>query len=126
VDQQTRQALKHDQFVDTTQHGLEWAGQHRRSLLITGVIALAVIAILAVGAVVFNSRSEKAAIAFGEAMQTYQTPLAAPGQQVPPGVKTSIKRVDDRNQLKMLLRQAATVPALRDFQRSLPKSGKRS
>jgi len=47
-------------------------------------------------------------------------------KKVPPGVKTSIKRVDDRNQLKMLLRQAATVPALRDFQRSLPKSGKRS
>ena len=102
MDQQTRQALKHDQFVDTTQHGLEWASQHRRSLLVTGVLALAVIAVLAVAAVVFNSRSEKAEIALGEAMQTYQTPLAAPGQQVPPGVKTfpsAAERAKTANQL---------------------------
>ena len=102
MDQQTRQALKHDQFVDTTQHGLEWASQHRRSLILTGVVALAVIAVIAVGAIVFNSRSEKAEIAFGDAMQTYQTPLAAPGQQVPPGVKTfpsAAERAKAANQL---------------------------
>jgi tetratricopeptide (TPR) repeat protein len=78
VDQQTKQALKHDQFVDTTQHGLEWASENRRSLMVTSAIALAAILAVVAGALIYNSR----------AMQAYQTPLASPGQQVPPGVKT--------------------------------------
>jgi predicted negative regulator of RcsB-dependent stress response len=88
VDQQTRQALKHDQFVDTTQHGLEWASQNRRPLLIAGVVVAALIVIIAAGAFIYNHRSEQADISFGDAMQVYQTPIATPGQQVPPGVKT--------------------------------------
>lgn len=62
----------------------------------------ALIVILAIAAVVFNQRSEKADIAFGEAMQTYQTPIATPGQQAPPGVKTfatSAERAKAANQL---------------------------
>jgi predicted negative regulator of RcsB-dependent stress response len=102
VDQQTRQALKHDQFVDTTQHGIEWASQNRRSLILAGAIVAALIAIVAIGAFVYSHRSEQAAIAFGEAMQTYQTPIAAPGQQIPPGVKTfpsASERAKAANQL---------------------------
>jgi tetratricopeptide (TPR) repeat protein len=102
VDQQTRQALKHDQFVDTTQHGLEWASQHRRSIIFIGAIVAALLAIVGIGAFIYSSRSEKAAIAFGDAMQAYQTPLAAPGQQVPPGVKTfpsAAERAKAANQL---------------------------
>jgi tetratricopeptide (TPR) repeat protein len=38
--------------------------------------------------VIYNSRASQASVAFGAAMQAYQTPLAAPGQAVPPGVKT--------------------------------------
>ena len=37
MDQQTKAALKHDQFVDTTHHGLEWASENRRSVIVTGV-----------------------------------------------------------------------------------------
>jgi len=88
VDQQTRHALKHDQFVDSTQHGLEWASENRRRLIVTGTIVIAVIFVAIVGALVYNHRADKASVAFGEAMQVYQTPLAQPGQQVPPGVKT--------------------------------------
>jgi tetratricopeptide (TPR) repeat protein len=102
VDQQTRQALKHDQFVDTAQHGLEWASENRRPLILVGSIVGALIVILVVVAVIFNQRSEKADVAFGEAMQTYQTPLATPGQQVPPGVKTfpsAVERAKAANQL---------------------------
>jgi predicted negative regulator of RcsB-dependent stress response len=94
VDQQTRQALKHDQFVDTAQHGLEWATENRRSLILVGAIVGALIVILAIGAFIFNHRSQQADDAFGDAMQTYQTPLAAPGQQVPPGVKTFASAAD--------------------------------
>jgi tetratricopeptide (TPR) repeat protein len=88
VDQQTRQALKHDKFVDTTTHGLEWATENRRSLIVTSSIAVAAILVVVIGALFYNSRAAQASVAFGAAMQAYQTPIAAPGQQVPPGVKT--------------------------------------
>jgi tetratricopeptide (TPR) repeat protein len=88
VDQQTRQALKHDKFVDTTAHGLEWAGDNRRSLIVSSAIALAAILVVVAGVLIYNSRASQASVAFGAAMQAYQTPIAAPGQQVPPGVKT--------------------------------------
>jgi tetratricopeptide (TPR) repeat protein len=88
VDQQTRQALKHDQFVDTTAHGLEWASENRRSVIVTSSIVLAAILIVVGGVLFYNSRAAQASVAFGAAMQAYQTPIAAPGQPVPPGVKT--------------------------------------
>jgi predicted negative regulator of RcsB-dependent stress response len=102
VDQQTRQALKHDHFIDTTHHGLEWASENRRSLILVGSIVAVLIAIVAVAAMIFNQRSEKASDAFGEALLTYQTPIATPGQQVPPGVKTfpsAAERAKAANQL---------------------------
>lgn len=88
MDQQTRQALKHDQFVDTTKHGLEWATENRHSVIVTSAILVATIIVVVVGVVIYNSRANQASVAFGAAMQAYQTPLAAPGQAVPPGVKT--------------------------------------
>lgn len=104
MDQQTRQALKHDKFVDTTTHGLEWATENRRSLIVTSSIVAAAILIGVIGTLLYNSRAAQASVAFGAAMQSYQTPIAAPGQQVPPGVKT-FPSVSDRakaaNQLFM-------------------------
>ena len=88
MDQQTRQALKHDQFIDTTKHGLEWATDHRRSVITTSAIVLAALLIAVGGYFFYQHRADQASVAFGEAMQSYQTPLAQPGQQVPPGVKT--------------------------------------
>lgn len=102
MDQQTRQALKHDQFVDTTAHGLEWASEHRRSLLVTGSIVLAAIVAVVAAALVYNHRADQASMAFGEAMTTYQTPVVQPGQPVPPGTKTfpsSVERAKAANQL---------------------------
>jgi len=88
VDQQTKAALKKDKFVTTTTHGLEWASENRQSVIVNGGILLAVIVIAIVSAVVYNSRSDAASVAFGAAMQAYQTPLAQPGEAVPPGVAT--------------------------------------
>jgi predicted negative regulator of RcsB-dependent stress response len=71
-------------------------------LILAGSIVAALIIILAIGAFIFNSRSGQADTAFGEAMQTYQTPLATPGQQVPAGVKTfpsAVERAKAANQL---------------------------
>jgi tetratricopeptide (TPR) repeat protein len=88
VDQQTKAALKHDQFVDTTKHGLEWASENRRSVIVTTSILLGIIIVIVAGVLLYNSRANQASVAFGAAMQAYQTPLATPGQPVPPGVKT--------------------------------------
>jgi tetratricopeptide (TPR) repeat protein len=88
VDQQTKAALKHDQFIDSTNTGLEWASENRRTVIVASAVLLALIVVLALGAVFYNSRAHQASVAFGAAMQAYQTPLAAPGQAVPPGIKT--------------------------------------
>lgn len=88
MDQQTKAALKQDKFVTTTTHGLEWASENRRSVITTVAIMLGLIVVLVLAGVIYNSRSNAASVAFGNAMQTYQTPLAQSGQEVPPGVKT--------------------------------------
>ena len=88
MDQQTKVALKHDQFVDTTKHGLEWASEHRRSVIISAVTLVAVIVVLVGSVLLYNSRSEQASVAFGNAMAEYQTPLEVPGQPIPVGTKT--------------------------------------
>ena len=89
MDQQTKAALKqNDTFVTTTKSGLEWAGENRKSVITTASLLLAAIVVLVLGIVIYNKRADAASVAFGAAMQAYQTPLAAPGQQVPPGVKT--------------------------------------
>ncbi len=104
MDQQTKRELKQDQFVNVTTHGLEWASENRRSVIVTSVILLAAILVLVGGFLIYRSRSEDASIAFGQAMQAYQTPLAQPGQAVPPGVKTystAVERAKAANALFM-------------------------
>ena len=88
MDQQTHHKLKNDQFVTVTKSGMEWASENRRSVMVTSSVLLAVIVLLVGGGALYNHRSEQATIAFGEAMQAYQAPLAQPGQPTPAGVKT--------------------------------------
>lgn len=89
MDQQTKTALKQqDAYVSATEHGIEWAQKNRRSVILSGAVVLGLILLAVIAGVVYNSRSEKASVAFGAAMQAYQTPLANPGQPVPPGIKT--------------------------------------
>jgi tetratricopeptide (TPR) repeat protein len=87
VDQQTRHALKEDKFVSTTSHGLEWASEHRQNVILWSSVVIGIILVVVLSAVIYNSRSDAASAAFGAAMQTYQTPLAQPGDQAPPGTK---------------------------------------
>ncbi len=94
MDQQTKAALKKDTFIDTTTHGFEWASENRRSVITTTALLLAAIVIVVLSVVIYNSRSDAASEAFGDAMLTYQTPLAVPGQPVPPGVKTFASTVE--------------------------------
>ncbi len=80
--------LKQDHFVTTTGNGLEWASENRRSVIVTTALLLAAIVVIVVAALLINHRANAANVAFGEAMQTYQTPLAIPGEPVPPGEKS--------------------------------------
>jgi tetratricopeptide (TPR) repeat protein len=88
VDQQTKAALKQDKFVATTTHGLEWASENRKAVIGAGFLILGVISFVVAGALIYNSRSDAASVAFGAAMQTYQTPLTQPGEPAPSGTKT--------------------------------------
>jgi tetratricopeptide (TPR) repeat protein len=89
VDNATKRGLKQpDQFVTLTEHGLEWAKQNRRSAIVTSVILLLAIIAAVGGAWLYNYRSGQANAALGEAMHTFQTPVASPGEQIPPGTKT--------------------------------------
>jgi predicted negative regulator of RcsB-dependent stress response len=88
VDQQTKETLKHDQFIETTATGISWASANRGTL-ITAAIALVVVLVAVIGGfAIYSHRSEQAATDYGAAMQAYQTPIAQAGQAVPPGVKT--------------------------------------
>ena len=110
VDQQTRAALKQDTFLTTTGSGagLNWSSATRRSVIVTTAILLGAILVLVGGAAIYHSRSESASTAFGAAMQAYQTPLAAPGQQVPPGTKTFSSTTERAKAANALFRQVAS------------------
>ncbi len=88
MDHQTKVALKQDHFVTTTASGLEWASENRKSVITTVLLLLAVIIVVVLAGVFWAHRSQAAATAFGDAMTVYQTPIATPGQPLPPGTKT--------------------------------------
>lgn len=104
MDQQTKQALKRDQFIDTTNQGIDWAKENSQTVIVGSIILLAVIIVVVVCGVIYHSRSAAATEAFGQAMQVYETPLAQPGEPVPAGVKTfpsSADRAKAANQIFM-------------------------
>jgi tetratricopeptide (TPR) repeat protein len=88
VDTQTRHALKQDRFVEATASGLDWLQANRTNTIVGVIAVLVLVALIIIGAVVFNSRSARAQDLFGQAMDIYSTPLAQPGQPALPGEKT--------------------------------------
>ncbi len=88
MDTQTRHALKQDRLVDATRTSVDWFQDHRSTVIRAGIAAVLCLALLIAGVVVYNKRSAAAAMAFGEAMDTYNAPLAQPGQPPTPGEKT--------------------------------------
>jgi tetratricopeptide (TPR) repeat protein len=81
-------AKQQDQFIATTQNSLSWASQNRSTAIGAAIALVVLIAVLVGGYTFYAHRVSQASTAFGEAMQTYQTPIATPGQQIPPGTKT--------------------------------------
>ena len=76
-----------DQFVLATENSVQWARSNRRTTLLIGGIALLLLILIAGGYSLYQHRTAEAQTAFGEAMQTYQTPLVRPDQPLPPGMK---------------------------------------
>ena len=82
--------LKRDRFVETMEHGAEYAFSHARNVwLFTAAVAV-------VFAAVFGWRfwsaqqSQKASIALDAAMKTYQARVRAPGEAAEPGEATFV------------------------------------
>ena len=95
VDTQTRQALKQqDPLVHATATTAEWLQENRATAIRTAIIALVVIVLVVGAAVFYNARSAAAEDAFGSAMNLFVTPIAQPGQQIPPGTKTFANAAD--------------------------------
>lgn len=88
MDTQTRHALKQDRLVEATRTGVDWFGEHRAKVIQAAVAAVVLLAMVIAGLVVYNQRSTAADLAFGQAMDTYNSPLATAGQPPAPGEKT--------------------------------------
>ncbi len=88
MDTQTRHALKQDKFVETTASGIDWLQSHRSNVIKLAALVVVVVALVITGSVIYNSRSEQAQIAFGKAIDIYNTPLRQPGQPVAPNDDT--------------------------------------
>ena len=83
-----RELKKQDQFVTITEHGVDWAKQNTKQAITIAVAVVVLILLIVGGYTLFNHRTEAAANAFGDAMQTYQAPLASQAPNLPPGIKT--------------------------------------
>lgn len=88
MDTQTRHALKQDRLVDATRTSVDWFQDHRSTVIRSCIAAILCIALLIAGLVAYSKRSTAAELGFGEAMDTYNAPLAQPGQPPTPGEKT--------------------------------------
>lgn len=88
MDTQTRHALKQDRFATATASGLDWLQENRRNTIIGVVVVVVLAAIIITSAVIYDSRSAQAQKLFGQAMDIYNTPIAAPGQPTEPGFTT--------------------------------------
>jgi tetratricopeptide (TPR) repeat protein len=99
VDSQTRHALKQDKFVQTTQSGVSWVGEHRSTVLRYSVAVVVGLAVVIGGVVFYTQRSSAAETALGSAMDAYTAQLAQPGQPLDQGVyATAADRAKAANQ----------------------------
>lgn len=80
MDTQTRHALKHDSFVDSTNATLDWAAENRGTLIRYGIIGLAVIALIIAAIWTYAARQQQAQNLLGQALSIYETPLRVPGE----------------------------------------------
>ena len=83
-----RQLKKQDQFITLTEHGVGWAKENRQQAITIGLAVVGLILIVVGGYSFYQHRTDAASNAFGDAIQTYQEPLAAQAPELQPGTKT--------------------------------------
>jgi predicted negative regulator of RcsB-dependent stress response len=88
VDTQTRHALKQDRLVEATRTSVDWFQENRSRVITACVVAIICLAIVVAAFVLYGKRSTAADLAFGEAMDTYNAPLAQAAQPAAPGERT--------------------------------------
>lgn len=74
---------------------LDWAVEHRKTLIIGGSILIVVLLLLIGGFYYQQNREQKASVLLGEALQLYQAPIVPAGTPATPGV-TTFTSVADR------------------------------
>lgn len=96
MDNATKRNLKQpDQFISFTEKQVEWASNNTQKAISAGIAAVVVILAIVGGVTWYQHRSNAALNEFGVAMETYDTPVVTPGQQLPPGMK-SFATINDR------------------------------
>lgn len=85
VDTKTRHALKEDKFAQATKSGVDWMSDHSSEMLRWGISIVVVLALAVGGLITWNVRTAAADRALGQALDTYNAPLAEPGVPAQPG-----------------------------------------
>ena len=99
MDTRTRHALKKDSFAQAAASGASWLSGHRSSVT-RWAISAGVVLVLVLGSLIFwTFRSAAADRALGAALDTYNAPLAEPGEPPESGVfATAAERAKEANQ----------------------------
>jgi tetratricopeptide (TPR) repeat protein len=84
----TRHQLKTDEFRETTVVTLNWAAEHRSTLIAGGIVLAIVLAAVIGGWAYVNYRNQQAHGMLGTAIDMYNAPVLAAGQEAPPGTLT--------------------------------------
>jgi len=89
---ETRHQLKQDAFsratIDAAERTAHWTVEHRTNLIISGIVAVVVIAAVTGGWFYLSAQDEKASLELSEAVRTLQTPLRPAGTPAQPDFPT--------------------------------------
>ena len=87
---ETRHSLKQDRFskvtINAAEKTVDWTVEHRKTLVIAGVLVLVVAASVLGGWYYLNQQDQKASVEFSQALRTLDTPLRPPNMPAQPGV----------------------------------------
>jgi len=84
----TKRQLKEDRFKASAAEAVHWTEEHRRTLVISVIALVAVIAAAVGGWAYIQHQNDKASVEVGQALNTLGAPIVTAGQPVAPGTET--------------------------------------
>jgi tetratricopeptide (TPR) repeat protein len=84
----TRHQLKTDEFRETTVETLNWAVEHRSTMIAAGIAVAIVLAAVIGGWAYINYRNQEARVHLATAIDKYNAPILPAGETAPPNVLT--------------------------------------